>query len=101
MINSPLDDLTATARLQRLSTQLVPSGELNPLLHEILSAAADLSGTDKGNIQFYNPATGRLVSMVEHENVVGVQFHPEKSHRFGFELMRKFAALHHAWSGRA
>lgn len=47
------------------------------------------------------PYGGGLVSMVEHENVVGVQFHPEKSHRFGFELMRKFSALRHAWLDRA
>lgn len=34
-----------------------------------------------------------LIAMVEHENVLGVQFHPEKSHHFGFELMRKFGAV--------
>jgi len=28
-----------------------------------------------------------------HENLYGVQFHPEKSHRFGMELMNRFAEL--------
>ena len=29
----------------------------------------------------------------QQEQIFGVQFHPEKSHRFGMELMRKFIAL--------
>jgi signal transduction histidine kinase/ActR/RegA family two-component response regulator len=47
-------------RLQALSTRLVQTGELQALLREILSAAADLTGTDKGNIQFFDPDSGRL-----------------------------------------
>lgn len=32
-----------------------------------------------------------FVAGVEHENIVGVQFHPEKSHLFGYQFMKKFA----------
>jgi glutamine amidotransferase len=30
---------------------------------------------------------------VEHGNVMGVQFHPEKSHRFGMALLKRFVQL--------
>jgi len=34
-----------------------------------------------------------FASVIEHGNVMGTQFHPEKSHRFGMALLRNFAAL--------
>ena len=34
---------------------------------------------------------GTFTSIVAHGNVVGAQFHPEKSHRFGMHLLRNFA----------
>ena len=35
-----------------------------------------------------------FVAAVEHGNVLGVQFHPEKSHRFGMQVFRNFATYY-------
>jgi len=34
-----------------------------------------------------------FVSMIQHENIFGVQFHPEKSHWFGMKVLENFAKL--------
>jgi imidazole glycerol-phosphate synthase subunit HisH len=35
----------------------------------------------------------RFVSAFQHANILGTQFHPEKSHKFGMKLLSNFAAL--------
>jgi glutamine amidotransferase len=39
------------------------------------------------------PAYGEFASGVAHGNVMGVQFHPEKSQKAGFQLLTNFLAL--------
>ena len=34
-----------------------------------------------------------FVASFQHENIIGMQFHPEKSHRFGMELLQNFTKL--------
>ncbi|WP_249333846.1 ATP-binding protein [Comamonas sp. PE63] len=61
-------EIDALARLQQLSSELVGKGELEPLLHKILAAAADISGTDKGNIQIFDPVRNAL-RIVVHQGL--------------------------------
>ena len=34
-----------------------------------------------------------FTAALQHDNIYGAQFHPEKSHRFGMQLLKNFASL--------
>jgi PAS domain S-box-containing protein len=53
-------ELYLMTRLQILSTRLVRHGELDALLSEILSAAADMIGAGRGSMRIYDTETGAL-----------------------------------------
>jgi glutamine amidotransferase len=79
--------------------------EIEPLGGSPLFAGID-SGTDFYFVHSYHlacrspdqivgrtPYCGGFVSAVQRDNVMGVQFHPEKSQKMGFRLLRNFLSL--------
>jgi glutamine amidotransferase len=53
--------------------------------HPVCSDPSDILATTHHG---YN-----VTAAFNHNNIFGVQFHPEKSHRFGMELLKKFVKL--------
>lgn len=51
------------------------------------------SCTNKDDVLFQTEYGIMFDSAFQHENIVGFQFHPEKSHKTGLELLRKFVKL--------
>jgi imidazole glycerol-phosphate synthase subunit HisH len=48
---------------------------------------------DPANVLAVTDYNGRFASAVRARNILGVQFHPEKSHQWGVQLLKNFAAL--------
>ncbi|CUJ03994.1 imidazole glycerol phosphate synthase subunit HisH [Achromobacter xylosoxidans] len=69
-----LDNLTHDARFYFVHSYRV----------ECAHAEDSLAETDYG---------GRFSSMIQRGNIMGSQFHPEKSHRFGMTLLKNFAGI--------
>lgn len=48
---------------------------------------------EPGNVAAQTPYCGSFTSVVESGKIFGTQFHPEKSQRAGFKLLRNFLAI--------
>lgn len=70
---------------------LVPSDDGPQRFYHVHSfrAVCDNPATEIASATYGTPFT----TAVRRDNIFGVQFHPEKSHRFGMALMRRFASL--------
>ncbi len=51
---------------------------------------------DRGNVLATADYGGRFACAVRRGNVWGVQFHPEKSHQWGIQMLKNFAAVQEA-----
>jgi signal transduction histidine kinase len=61
-------DFRALQRIQQVTTRLVGGHDFQSGLTEILSAASDLAGTDKGNIQIYDSEI-RALRVIAHQGL--------------------------------
>jgi glutamine amidotransferase len=87
-------------RIPHMGWNLVNVHKLNPLVvmdqeekryyfsHSYFVKLQDLS-EELGATQYQEEFT----SIFQRNNIFGCQFHPEKSHRFGMELLKNFAAI--------
>jgi glutamine amidotransferase len=66
----------------------IPSGKDFYFVHSY-----HLTGCPAADVGSYTPYCGCFVSSVCHGNICGVQFHPEKSQKAGFQLLRNFLAM--------
>lgn len=66
----------------------IPSGKDFYFVHSY-----HLSCRDEGAVIARTPYCGGFVSGVNSDNLFGVQFHPEKSQRLGFQVIRNFLSL--------
>lgn len=48
---------------------------------------------DRNDVLLVANHGSEIISAVQRDNIFGVQFHPEKSHRFGLDLFQQFARL--------
>jgi glutamine amidotransferase len=66
----------------------IPSGKDFYFVHSY-----HLTGCPDENIISYTPYCGCFVSSVGRGNIHGLQFHPEKSQKVGFQLLRNFLRM--------
>lgn len=64
----------------------------NPRFYFVHSYHFQFSNTEQ--ILLTSSYSYEFVSAFEQENIVGVQFHPEKSHKFGMALLKNFSELY-------
>jgi glutamine amidotransferase len=66
----------------------IPTGKDFYFVHSYHFCAAN-----DQDVSAYTPYCGEFTSAVEAGLIFGVQFHPEKSQRLGFQVLRNFLAL--------
>ena len=76
---------TVAAKASRLAPTLSEGGRF----YFVHSYAVDAD--DEVDVLTWTDYGRRFASTIERENVLGIQFHPEKSHRYGLAILHDFA----------
>jgi imidazole glycerol-phosphate synthase subunit HisH len=66
----------------------IPSGKDFYFVHSY-----HLCHADKADVLAQTPYCGKFVSAVQRDWIFGVQFHPEKSQRLGFQVLKNFLSI--------
>jgi glutamine amidotransferase len=90
-------DLGLDMKIPHMGWNLVSTTQVNPILplteeelrfYFVHSYHVDCAPEYMIGVSNYGYS---FASAIGHRNVLGVQFHPEKSHRFGLDLLSRFA----------
>jgi imidazole glycerol-phosphate synthase subunit HisH len=71
-------------------SRLAPALSRDGRYYFVHSYAVDAK--DESDVLTWTEYGRRYASSVERDNVLGIQFHPEKSHRFGLAILRDFGS---------
>lgn len=77
--------------IQKKESSLFSEMYTNPRFYHVHSYYFKCNNTD--DILATTNYGGEFTSAVNKDNIYGVQFHPEKSHKFGMKLLENFAKI--------
>jgi glutamine amidotransferase len=91
---------TPEERVPHVGWNCVDFAKPSPLLEKIESGkdfyfvhSFHMACENSDHVLTTTPYCGKFVSAVNKENIFGVQFHPEKSQKVGFQMIKNFLAL--------
>ena len=95
------DGYAAPLKVPHMGWNRVRTAKQHPLAHGIDDAVARFyfvhsfhyDCANEADRLFQTSYSYEFTSGVQRDNVMGVQFHPEKSHRFGMQLIKTFLEL--------
>jgi glutamine amidotransferase len=94
---SRLQSTNAKERIPHIGWNEVSFKRESPLLKDIPSGndfyfvhSYAVRCTNKDDVLAQTPYCGNFTSIIEHDNVYGTQFHPEKSQKLGLQLLHNF-----------